>query len=257
MRVVFDELVIPLDLRRRTGDIEGDHRVGVEVIALARFAEEVGLRVAEIHVDRIGLFVDRETAPHGRAAALPRVAAPRVVAGFARSWNRLPFPNAFARGLIERGHVTDATPIAIGHAHKEHVLIRHRLHRVERVFGIVHADDIEGFFTRRRIERDQVAVERTEEDVPIDERDATVRGECDHVRVIREFPLERTALGVDRVYVIVRRRHVHRAVPHDGRRLDRRIVVELEFPGFFEPRDVFGRDAGRFDVAVAAIRAPG
>ena len=96
VRVVREELVVPLELGLGAGDVERDHGVGVEVRALAHGAQEIGLRVTQIGVERVAARVDRDARPERRAAALPRVARPGVVAGLARARDRLPLPHALA-----------------------------------------------------------------------------------------------------------------------------------------------------------------
>lgn len=158
---------------------------------------------------------------------------------------------------IDRVDRADAAPVAVADAHEQHVLVRHRLHRKERVRRVVDADDVPDFLAGRCVERDHVPVERTEIDLAVHERDAAIRRESDHVRAVAEFPLERAALRVEGVDVIVRRRHVHHAVPDDRRCLDRTVVIELEAPARLEPLDGRRRDRGEIGVPVPAVAAGG
>src|SRR5690348_16737961 len=68
---------------------------------------EIGRRRADGQKYQAALGVDRGKAPHVRARPVfPAIAGPRLVAGFAPSWNSVKGPEQFAEGGIPAAHVS-------------------------------------------------------------------------------------------------------------------------------------------------------
>ena len=231
----------------------------VQVGALAHGPQEVGTGIAEIEIHRLGLGIDRHAAPGGSAAALPRIAAPGVVAGLARGRDRRPAPDLVAVLRVVRGDVAQPAPIAGGDAEQQPVLvgggvvIGHRRHRVEGVGGVVDGHLVPDLLAVLGVQRDQVAVERGDVDVAVEQRDAAVGGEGDDVRVVLELPLQLAGGRIQRIDVVVRRRHVHGAVVDDRRVLHRPRIGHLELPGEVQAARVVAVDLHRAGVVIPEI----
>ncbi len=215
VRVVLHELVVPAQLGRVARDVERDERVGVEVAALVAVHGEVRAGVAGRDEQRLRGRVDREPAPHRRAAVLPRVAGPGLVAGLAGTGNRLPVPHLVAVLRAERAHLADVAEVAARGAQDDLAVVDVRRHRepvVLRVVALVGraAVDVEGLAAGARVERDDAAVLRREEDLAVGEADPAVDRVRQHVaRRVGELPLERAGRRVEREHAVVRGRDVH------------------------------------------------
>ena len=83
VHVVRRELVVPLE--RAGVGVERDDRVGVEVVAVAIVAVEIGAGIAGAPVDQVERRIVGAGDPGGAAAALPRVAFPGLAALLARA----------------------------------------------------------------------------------------------------------------------------------------------------------------------------
>ncbi len=87
-----------------------DDGVGIQIIALAAARIEVRLRVANTPVERIGLRVIRAGHPRARAAALPGIPRPGLVARIARTGNGIEAPALLAGvGIVGRDESTAVT----------------------------------------------------------------------------------------------------------------------------------------------------
>ena len=94
MHVVRRELEIPPHLARVA--IEGQDRVGVQVVAQPHLAAVVGAGVAGAPVDEVQLRIVRAGDPGRRPARAPRISQPCLVVGMVRTRNGVGPPGALA-----------------------------------------------------------------------------------------------------------------------------------------------------------------
>ena len=78
VHIVRDHLEMPLQLACIR--IEGDRRIGIEIVTLADIAVPVGRRIASAPDDHVLFGVECARHPGGSAAALPGIGKPGVTA---------------------------------------------------------------------------------------------------------------------------------------------------------------------------------
>src|ERR1700729_2115372 len=94
MAIVRCELIMPFALARRW--IEGHHRAGEQVIALANLRIAIGTRIADRPIKYIQVRIVASGEPTGRASSLPTVAQPGIVPEFARPGNGIESPQTLS-----------------------------------------------------------------------------------------------------------------------------------------------------------------
>ena len=100
--VVRRELVVPFELP--CVGVEGNDRVGVEIVArVSRASGPAGIRVAGAPERQVRCRIVGAGHPDRRAAVLPRVARPRIVAGLAGLRDGIEFPDLLSGADVERG----------------------------------------------------------------------------------------------------------------------------------------------------------
>src|SRR6185369_248348 len=102
--VVMHLLEVPAVFTRLR--VERDDRIGIQVVARAHGAVEVGPRIARGKVEKAELGIDRRRLPNRSAAVLPDLAVlrPRLVAALARGWDRVERPDQLAGLRVECLH---------------------------------------------------------------------------------------------------------------------------------------------------------
>ena len=148
-------------------------------------------------------------------------------------------------GVIGAHEAADAVFAAVG-ADQNLVLDhgrRHRLAVAELGIGDVgHPDHFAGL----GVQRDQLGIEGGEIDLVVENLDAAIVGAAakgrDRSHLVSVVPELLAGLGVKRVDMAERRRHVHHAIDDDRRRLEQFLDVGLENPGDTQTLDVVAID---------------
>ena len=248
--------------------IDRDERVGVEVVAGADCAVEVGRGIADHEIDALVGEIDRRILPNAAAERLVRVAvlgqrrllgldvAVQVASGRVLGrpdadgvlGDRVESPEQLAvLGVVGLDEAADAVFAAVG-ADQDLAVDSGRGHRFAiallRIADLLLPDDRTGL----GVERDQLRVERADIDPVVVDRDAAVVRAAAEGRDRTELGLEvpdfGAGLGVERVDVAVRGGDVHHAVDDDRRRLERFLDLRLEDPGRMQAADVAAVDLG-------------
>ena len=186
--VVGRELEVPFELAGVA--IERHERTGVEVVAAARIGIPVGTGIADAPVDQVGFGIVGAGDPGGAAAGLPGVAGPGFVAGFAGSGNGVEAPRA-AAGLRVVG-IDEAADAGFAAADTDQDFAANGERRQRHaVAGLVIFDlGRPAFEAALGVERDQVAIERGDEDLVIENGGPAVHAaESDVLIVLRNGPL--------------------------------------------------------------------
>ena len=237
--------------------VEGDDRVGVQVVAGALVADP-GAGVAGPPVGEVELGVERAGDPDGGAAGAPRVARPRLVAGLAGAGDGVRPPHLLARLGVVGGHEPPDAPFAARRA-DEHLAVgdegRHG-HVVAR--AVVGDGRLPDEFAGHRVERDHERVVGRVVDLVAVEADPAV-GPVGMAHVLGELPLVQPELvaraGVHRDDPIFRGGDEHDAVVDDRRRLVARRDAGRQRPHRFQAGHVLGRDLVQRAVAPAVVGA--
>ncbi len=112
---VVDELVVPLALAGL--QIDGDERLGKQIVARAIGAKIVAGRALNRKICDLQLRVDADLSPGARIAGVgPRVFQPRFVAKLAGLWNRVEDPQPLARAHVESANVAFHVRLTRGNA---------------------------------------------------------------------------------------------------------------------------------------------
>ncbi len=148
-------------------------------------------------------------------------------------------------GIIGADEAADAVFAAIG-ADQDLVLDHGRRHRLAIAeFGIGNVGDPDDL-ARLGVQRDQLGIERREIDLVVKNLDAAiVRAAAenrDRPHLVIVVPELLAGLGVKRVDMAERGRHIHHAIDDDRRRLERFLDVGLEDPGDMQALDVVAID---------------
>ena len=255
--VVRGELVVPLE--HAGVGVERDHRVGVEVVALAVLAVEVRAGVAGAPVDQVQRRVERAGHPRGAAAALPRVAFPALAALLARAGHHPEAPGALAGGGVEG--VDEAADAVLGAGDADHDLVlddeRRRGGAV--AFLVVVDHRVPHHRAGLHVEGQQVRVERVHVEAVAEHGEAAVDAAAADVHALGQVadvaPDLAPGAGVDRPRRVVRPGDVHHAVEDDRRRLELAELRGLERPLRRQLADVGRGDLGQRAVALAAVVA--
>ncbi len=279
--VVGDVLEVPLV--RALVEIDGDHRVGVQVVAGTDRAIQVRRRIADDEEYGARLLVDRRRHPHAAAQRLVElavlfgkrllfrgdvavhVATGRVVDGphafVARLRDRVERPQQLAVGRVERlDEAANAVLAAVG-ADQHLAVDDRRRHRFRvalfRIGDLRFPQQLAGL----GVERDELGVDRAHEQLAAFDRDAAVvvaaADRDDRAELVLVVPEFLAGHGVDRVDVVERRRQEHHAIDDDGRGFHRLQHGGLEDERRLHLADVSGVDLAPGVVArliVAAVR---
>ena len=260
--VVWRELEVPF--QRAGVDVHGDQRVGVEVVAGPNVADEVGARIAGAPVRQIGVGIVCACHPGGRAAVLPAVAAPCLVARLARPRHGPEAPGPLAaRGVVRVEKTTNAV-LGAGDADDHLVLDRQRGGR-QRVPRLVVGDlDVPPHAAGPHVERDQMRIDRRDEDLVAEGGDAAVHLAAAGPQVLGQAPpvgpQRPSRLDVQRDDVARRIGEVHHAVEHQGRGLEMMATLHLVHPQRAQPLHVVAVDLVQrgesFPVVGAVVGEP-
>src|SRR5262245_13242096 len=102
-------------LQRASVRIQGNHRVGVEIISTALLPDE-GARIASAPIRQIEWRIITAGDPDRRATSLPGLARPALAAGFTRTWNCVSLPHRFPGLGIEGLYEAADSQLAPGDA---------------------------------------------------------------------------------------------------------------------------------------------
>ena len=172
MDVVRRELVVPA--QPAGVDVERDHRIAVEVVALAALAVVIRSGIAGAEVGEVQLGIVRRGDPDARSAARPRITRPRVVARLARPRNREEPPGALAGIRVVGVDEAAASVLAAGRA-DDHLVLddQRRDRRGIALLEVLHhhvPHDVAGL----HVEGEEVRVERGHEQLVAENAEAAV-----------------------------------------------------------------------------------
>ena len=215
-------------------DVDGNQRIGIQIVSVAHVADEVRPRIAGAPVGEIGVRVVGARHPGGCAAVLPAVARPGLVAGLARSRHSPEAPRPLAgAGVVG---VEEASHPVLGARDAHDDLVFHRQGRTgHRVTGLVVGDlDIPPDAARAHVERDQVGVDGRDEDLVAKSRDAPIHLPTTRPHIVWKRPAvgpdRPSRLHVERDDVAWRIGDVHDAVKDQGRGLEVMPSLHLIHP---------------------------
>ena len=256
-------VVLPEPLDGAALDVEGEHRVGVEVLALP----EVGVprrRVADTEEGQLRPRIVRAGEPHGAAAVFPRFAWPRIDTGLAGGRDGVGSPQLTTAVGVEGGDESTTAHLAGAAGADDDLAVGgERRHREEVTVLVVGQRLLPDHGAGLAVERDHARVHGAEVDaVPVERGAAVHRQDLDQAgEVFRKLrlvlPEDLAGRGVHRVDAIEllpeRRRHDHHAVVHERRRLLVAGLAQREHPPRRQALDVLYIDLGERAVAPAAV----
>ena len=210
MHIVWSELKKPLHLSRIR--IQRDHGFGVEVIAFAHVAIEIGRWIAGSPVNQVELGIVAAGQPGVAAGRLPGIAGPGFRAGLAGFGDHVPSPEPLAGGGVIS--VQPAVQPVVARSDSDNDLVSQRQGRDRApvaVFRLGHfgfPEQIPG----ARVERDKLRIGSAQvHPVPID-RHAATRSALES-RLMMILPDQPSCLRVDGVD-LVWLRDVHDPIDH-------------------------------------------
>ena len=255
--VVRRELEVPLHLAGV--GIQGQYRVGVQVVPLAHVAVPVRRGVARRPVEQVGLRVVRAGHPRRGAAVLPGVARPGFRPGLAGLRDGVAPPFAHARIDVVGVDVAADAVLAPGDADDQVVTDHQRGRGGAEPVGVAVHDRLPHDGSGPAVERQHLRVQGGHENfIPGDGR-AFVRRPAADPHVVRQrvfvVPQERARHRVQGEQVVVRRGQIDDAVRHDGRGLELGRDAGLEHPGRGQILDVVAVDVVQRAESPAGIVA--
>ena len=253
--IVRGELKVPLQFAGVA--IQRHERARVEIVARARIGVPIGAGIADAPVDGVRLGIVRAGYPGGTATGLPAIAEPRIVAGFAGRGDRIEAPGALAGARIVR--VEEAADAGLTAAHTHHDLAADGQRRQGHAVSGFVVFDLYGpaLEAALGVERDQVAIERGDEDLIVENRGAAIHpAEANALVVLRDraLPGPQLAPGAD----VERRRgigaaDVHHAIGDDWRHLG--AIGKLIGPAHAQSAGVGRGDLSQRRVAMPLVTA--
>ncbi len=195
VHVVRRVLEIPDDLAGV--GVDGEGRVGVEIVARPVFGIEHRRRLTGTPIQEVGRRVISSDIPEGATAGLPSVmvVSPGLVAGFARRRDRVSAPQHVAGLGVDRHQPTASADIGAGSGDDDHVLDDQRRTREEVGVGdleVLVPQDLAGIL----VDRDAPAIGGEHGDLIVVQRDPAV-GRQPHGRLVdpmRPFLPSRTSI---------------------------------------------------------------
>ena len=233
--------------------VEGDDALGVEVVAFADVAVEIGGGVAGAPVEEIQLGIVGAGEPGAAAAGFPGVAGPGVVAGFAGAGDGVPAPETFAGvGVIGVEEAVEAM-IAGGDAHDDFILDDHGRGGGPIAFGGFGDFGFPEHGSVTSVEGDQVGVGGAEVDFIAVDGDAAVGASLQRglAFIAPDFTALAGVEGVDFVGI----GEVHDAIDDDGNGFQAAGGVDVVHPFGDKPLGVFGIDLFEKRMALGVILA--
>ena len=257
VRVVWRELIVPRD--DAAVGVEGHDRVGVEVVALAIVPVEVGTGIPRAPVDQVQRGIVAAGDPGGAAAALPRIAFPRLVALFPWTRHRPEAPRALASGGVVG--IDEPTDAVLRSGDTDHHLVLHDERRrrgaVTQLVVVNHhvPHDRAGL----HVEGQEVRVERVHVELVAEHGEAAVDASATDIHVVRQVAAIAPELApgarVDRPRGVVWPGDVDDPVDDDRRGLELAELRGLERPAGCQLVDVRRADLRERAVALAAVVA--
>ncbi len=236
--------------------VERDHRIGIQVVALAVVTDHVRPGVADGPVQRVELRVVAAGHPRRRARMIDRVALPCFRPGLAARRDGPESPDLLAGRLLVGRNESARALIPSGDACDHQIADDHRRAGAVVVLAPVGHLRLPQERAAGTIERDEMRVVGRHEDALAADCDAAIdasgrnTGQPTRARAPVVPDLAPTA-GIECVE-IVRRADVHQAVHDDRRHLHLRHVGQREDPLRREARDIVSRDLSQRAVAVSA-----
>ncbi len=258
-------------------EIDRDQAVGVEIVARAHRAVEIGRGIADHEIDAPRGEIDRRVLPHPAAETLVGIAellerrffgrdvAVQVMAG--RILGRPDADRVFGDGIegpeqlaglgVERlDEAADPVFAAIG-ADQDLPIDRGRGHRLAVALLGIGDVGLPDHLAGLGIEGDQLGIEGGEIDHVAIDGDAAVVGPAaidgdrsERMLVVPEFG---AGAGIERIDVIEGGGDVHHAIDHDRRGLLRLLDLGLEDPGHVQVPHVHRVDLAVGEVALLGV----
>ena len=255
--VVRRELEVPLHLARIR--VQGQHRVGVQVVALAHVAVPVRRGVARRPVEQVGLRVVRAGHPGRGAAVLPGVARPGFRPGLAGLRDGVAPPFARARLDVVGVDVAADAVLAAGDADDQVVADHQRGSGPAEPVGVAVHDRLPHHGSGLAVECHHLRVQGGHENFIPGNGRTFVRRPAAHAQVVRQrvfvAPQEGARHRVQGEQVVVRRGEIDDAVRHDGRGLELGRNAGLEHPSRGQVLDVAAVDVVQRAEAPAGVVA--
>ena len=260
--VVGGELEVPRHLAGVA--VEGEHRVGVEVVAQPHLAAVVGAGVAGAPVDEVQLGVVRAGDPGRRPARPPRVAQPRAVVGVVGPGNGVGAPLALAAlGVVGVEEAADAE-LAAGDARHHPVLHDERRRRLAVAAPVVGHLGVPDEVAAARVDGHEVGVEGAHVEGVAEDGDAAVVAPAADAQVVGQrvlvAPVRAPGRRVHRGQVARRLGDEHHPVDDERGRLGAVELADAVGPLQLEVGDVRPVDlveaAEALAVEGAAVHQP-
>ena len=179
------ELEMPA--RRAGVPVQRDQGAGVQVVAGARVAVPIRPRIVDAPINQVELGIVGARHPGGSTAGLPRVTGPGFVAGFARPRDcpKAPCPPARLRivGIHEASHAR----LAAANAHHHFAANGERRHRHAIARLVVGHLCGPPFLPALDVERHQIAIERGDVQLVVQDRWPTAHASESNGLVIRRY----------------------------------------------------------------------
>ena len=257
------ELVVPLQGARAR--IDGDQRVGVEIVALAVVTVIIRIRIAGAPVQEIELGIVGAGHPRAAAAAFQHtgVGGPRLAAPLPKTGNGVEPPDALARCRIVGVEKAPGGIFTAGDP-DDHLAVDHERCQGRRVPGlVVSQDDVPKNPSGRAVERQQMRVERDHEQAMVKHAEASVHRRLRTVgeigwQVATVLPERTPRARVERPREVVRAADVQHAVPQQRGRLESpaaRRRAGLKCPLGLQARNIVARDRGQRAVTLSGVIA--
>ena len=257
-RIVRRELIVPFELAGI--GVDGKDGTGVEVVAHAHFAVDIGTGVAYGPIEGIEIGIVTAGEPHAAGAVFPAIAGPCFVAGLARRGDSVEMPELPAGGGIVGFKETDDAVFTTGDAGDDFIF------QGEGGGGQAVAEhgignlDFPEERTGAGVEGDKRGIEGAEEDAAIENGDTAIKaiGLIGIDLFLRPLVLPDLATGggVERVDLTDGAAGIHDAIDDEGSRFERAIAGHLHGPFGLQIFDVERVDLRERRVVGAFIIAP-
>ena len=227
MGVVRRVLEVPAQLTRVR--VEGDDGARVEVVSGSDVAVPIGRGIADRPVQEVEVVIVRSREPGRSPAGLPGVALPGLAARFSRRRDRVETPDTLAGGGVVGVDEPAHAGFRAAYAHDDLAVDRERRQGQRETDVVVRHPDIPAHRAGRRIERDEVRVERADVDRVVEHRDAAIHPrETDVLDLVRHVrrpgPDSLAGARIERRHRTRRFGEIHDPVDDERRRLDQPVA---------------------------------
>jgi hypothetical protein len=249
-------LVVTPDLPRL--HVEREHRVRVEVVAVSLITDPRP-GVSRSPIGQTGRRIVVTGQPHRRTSRAPCLARPGIVPEFSRCGYGVCPPDLGAGFGVESRNESANAELSAGHADHDSPFGGERRDRHVVAGGIVRDRDVPHEVSTGGVEGQHTRVQRRHVHTVFEEGDTPVRVVNRHEsvgQVVFVHPEQVPGARVEGEELVLRSRHIHHPVVHDGRRLVPSVHSGREAPDGSQPPDVLGRDLIERAEAPTRVVAP-